>query len=91
MKLAMPPERWTPKGKTLRSITEKSLILGKITIPTRQSTMCSGLPTPSMRTVPTSDTEMEYWYGQEEKAARKSDLAYAKKAFPQIIIKEFKG
>lgn len=45
MKLAMPPERWTPKGKTLRNITEKSLILGKITIPTRQSTMCSGLPT----------------------------------------------
>jgi hypothetical protein len=42
-------------------------------------------------TVPASDTEMEYWYGQEEKAARKSDLAYAKKAFPQIIIKEFKG
>lgn len=41
--------------------------------------------------VPKIDTDIEYWYGEEEKAARKKDLVYAKKAFPRIILKEFKG
>jgi hypothetical protein len=41
--------------------------------------------------VPTSNTKMEYWYGEEEKAARKNDLAYAKKAFPKIVPRELKG
>jgi len=37
------------------------------------------------------DVEMEYWYGEEEKGARKKDFAYAKKTFPQIALKEFAG
>ena len=36
-------------------------------------------------------TEIEYWYGEEEKKARKNNLAYTIKAFPQTVPKEFKG
>ena len=41
--------------------------------------------------VPAVDTEIEYWYGEEEKKARKSNLAYVRKAFPQTVSREFKG
>ena len=34
---------------------------------------------------------IEYWYGEEEKRARKNDLAYTRKAYPQTAAREFKG
>ena len=93
MKLAMPPERWTPKGEDPEEHYRKIFDFGKnhYSDKTIYNVFWSANNYPMPETVPASDTEMEYWYGQEEKAARKSDLAYAKKAFPQIIIKEFKG
>lgn len=41
--------------------------------------------------MPKVDTKIEYWYGEEERKARKNDLVYARKAFPQIVPREFKG
>ena len=40
---------------------------------------------------PGVDTRIEYWYGEEEKRARKKDLAYTQKAYPQTVAREFKG
>jgi len=41
--------------------------------------------------VPAVDTSIEYWYGEEEKKARKNDLAFTRKAFPQTVPMEFRG
>lgn len=37
------------------------------------------------------DTRIEYWYGEEEKRARKNDLAYTRKVYPQTVAKQFAG
>ena len=37
------------------------------------------------------DARIEYWYGEEEKRARKNDLAYTQNAYPQTVAREFKG
>ena len=39
--------------------------------------------------MPELDTEMEYWYGENEKKARRANIAYAQKAFPGITLREF--
>ena len=41
--------------------------------------------------VPATDTQIEYWYGEEEKKARKNNLAYARSVYPQTVEREFKG
>ena len=93
MKKVMPPERWTPEGEDpdehYRRIYEfgKVHFSGKTIYNVFWSANNYSMPEP----VPAVDTEMEYWYGEEEKKARKDNLAYARKAFPQITPKEFKG
>ena len=37
------------------------------------------------------NTKIEYWYGEEEKKARKNNLAYVCKVYPQTVPREFKG
>ena len=93
MKLAMPPERWTPKGedpeKHYRKIFEfeKYHFSSKTIYNVFWSANNYSMPDP----VPTVKTKIEYWYGEEEKKARKNNLAYTIKAFPQTVPKEFKG
>ncbi len=93
MKLAMPPERWTPKGedpeKHYRRIFafEKYHFSSKTIYNVFWSANNYSMPDP----VPVVDTEIEYWYGEEEKTARKNNLAYTRKTFPQTVAKEFKG
>ena len=41
--------------------------------------------------MPPVDTKIEYWYGEEEKQARKNNLAWVRKAYPQTLPREFKG
>lgn len=41
--------------------------------------------------LPKVDTVIEYWYGEDEKKARKNNLAYTVKAYPQTVPKEFSG
>lgn len=41
--------------------------------------------------VPPVGTKIEYWYGEEEKRARKNDLAYTCRIYPQTVPKEFKN
>jgi hypothetical protein len=93
MKLVMPPERWTPEGEDPKEHYQKLFDFGKnhYSDKTIYNVFWSAnnyhVPDP----VPTSATEVEYWYGEEEKRARKKDLAYVRQAFPRIAIKEFKG
>ena len=93
MKLAAPPERWTPKGEDpeehYRKIFafEKKHFSSKTIYNVFWSANNYSMPDP----VPIVNTEIAYWYGEEEKKARKNNLAYTRKAFPQTKPKEFKG
>ncbi len=93
MKLSMPPERWTPKGQDpeehYRRVFEfeKHHFSSQTIYNTFWSTNNYAMPDP----VPEISTNIEYWYGEEEKGTRKNNLAYACQAFPQIVPREFKG
>ncbi|NMA93832.1 MAG: alpha/beta hydrolase [Clostridiales bacterium] len=93
MKMAMPPERWTPEGEDPQEHYLKLFEFGRNHYSDRTiyNVFWSANNYPMPNPVPSVDAEMEYWYGEEERAARKKDLAYAKKAFPQIATREFKG
>ena len=93
MKLAMPPERWTPKGEDPETHYKKIFDFERHHFSSKTiynvfwSTNNYSMPNP-VRSV---DTRIEYWYGEEEKRARKNDLAYTRKAYPQTVVREFKG
>lgn len=93
MKLAMPPERWTPRGEDPEEHYRRIFDFEKHHFSPRTiynvfwSTNNYAMPDP----IPRIGTKMEYWYGEEEGKARRNDLAYAQKAFPQIVPREFKG
>ncbi|NLL92134.1 MAG: hypothetical protein GX222_06950 [Ruminococcaceae bacterium] len=93
MKMFMPPERWTPKGEDAKEHYRKLFKFGKnhYSDKTIYNVFWSANNYPMPEFVPPSDTEIEYWYGEEEKSARKADIAYAINAFPQITAKEFSG
>ena len=91
MKLAAPPERWTPPGETAEEHYRKIFDFEKHRFSPRTiynvfwSTNNYAMPNP----VPRVDTKIEYWYGEEEKKARRNDLAYTQRAYPQTVAKEF--
>ncbi len=93
MKLAAPPERWTPAGEDPEEHYRKILAFEKKHFSSKTiynvfwSANNYSMPDP----VPAVKTEIEYWYGEEEKKARKNDLAYTVRAFPQTVPKEFRG
>lgn len=93
MKLAVPPERWTPKGEDpeahYRRIFdfEKHHFSHKTIWNVFWSTNNYSMPDPVSKV----DTEIEYWYGEEEKKARKDDMAYVCRVYPQTVLREFKG
>ncbi|MBR7011082.1 MAG: alpha/beta hydrolase [Oscillospiraceae bacterium] len=93
MKLAMPPERWTPKDEDPETHYKKIFDFEKHHFSPKTiynvfwSANNYSMPNP-VRSV---DTRIEYWYGEEEKRARKNDLAYTRKAYPQTAAREFKG
>ncbi|HHX13627.1 MAG TPA: hypothetical protein GX726_01575 [Clostridiales bacterium] len=93
MKMAMPPERWTPQGEDPEEHYRKLFEFGKnhYSDKTIYNVFWSANNYTMPESVPPTDTEMEYWYGEEEKVVRRSDLAYAKKTFPRIRAKEFQG
>ncbi len=93
MKLACPPERWTPKGEDPEEHYRKIFDFEKHHFSSRTiyhvfwSANNYSMPAP----VPSVPTKIEYWYGEEEKKARKNDLAYTQRAYPQTVVREFKG
>ena len=93
MKLAAPPDRWTPQGEDpeehYRKIFnfEKNHFSSKTIYNVFWSTNNYSMPDPVQRVI----TEIEYWFGEEEKKARKDDLTYTCMAYPQTVPREFKG
>ena len=93
MKLAMPPERWTPKGEDPDAHYKKIFDFEKHHFSPKTiynvfwSTNNYAMPSPA----PKVETKIEYWYGEEEKRARKNDLAYTRKVYPQTVTKQFAG
>ena len=93
MKLAAPPERWTPRGEDPEEHYRRIFDFEKHRFSPRTiyrvfwSTNNYAMPDP----VPRVATKIEYWYGEEEKRARRQDLAYVQRAYPQTVAREFKG
>ncbi len=93
MKLAMPPERWTPKGQDPEEHYRRIFDFEKHRFSSRTiwrvfwSMNNYSMPAP----VPSVGTNIEYWYGEEEKKARKNNLSWVRRAWPQTVPKEFKG
>ncbi len=93
MKLAAPPERWTPKGEDPEEHYRKIFDFEKNHFSSRTiynvfwSANNYSMPDP----VPAVDTRIEYWYGEEEKKERKSNLEYTCRIYPQTVPVEFKG
>ena len=93
MKLASPPGRWTPAGEEPEEHYRKIFDFERNHFSPRTiynvfwSTNNYSMPDP----VPSVPTQIEYWYGEEEKRARKNDLSFTRKTYPQTVAKEFKG
>ncbi len=95
MKLACPPERWTPEGedpevhyRALLEFYKRHYSSGTI-YNVFWSTNTYSMPDP----VPGVDTKIEYWYGEEEKRAREKehDIEFVCRTYPQTVPREFKG
>lgn len=93
MKMAMPPEKWTPKGEDPEEHYEKIFEFTKnhLSARTIYNVFWSANNYSMPDVMPEVETEMEYWYGEKEKKARKNNIAYAKKTFPHMKVKEFAG
>jgi len=95
MKLAYPPERWTPEGEDPEAHYRALLEFFKKHYSPRTiyrvfwSTDNYSMPDP----VPKVNTRIEYWYGEEEKRAREKehDIEFVCRTYPQTVLKEFKG
>jgi len=93
MKLAAPPERWTPAGEDPEEHYRRLFEFEKHSFSPRTiynvfwSANNYSMPSP----VPPVDTKIEYWYGEEEKNARKNDLNYTRRAYPQTAARQFDG
>ena len=95
MKLACPPERWTPKGEDpdehYRALLKfyKEHYSPKTIYNVFWSTDNYSMP----EKIPELSTKIEYWYGEEEKRAREKehDIEFVCRSVPQTVLKEFKG
>lgn len=95
MKLACPPERWTPEGTDpeahYRALLKffKQHYSPKTIYNVFWSTDNYSMPDP----VPPVNTKTEYWYGEEERRMREKehDLEFVRKTYPQTVFKEFRG
>ena len=93
-KKVMSPERWTPAGEDPEDWYRRIFdFLGskQFTAKTIYHAFWSANNWSCPDPVPAIDTEIEYWYGEEEKKARAEHLAWAQKHFPQLKPVEFPG
>ena len=93
-KKIMPPERWTPAGydpddwyRRVFGFLASKKYSAKTIYNTFWSTNNWSYPDP----MPALDTEIEYWYGDEETKERAAHLAWAQKHFPQLKPVKFAG
>lgn len=91
MKLAAPPERWTPEGEDPEEHYRKIFEFEKnhFSLKTIYNVFWSANNYKMPSLVPPVNTAIEYWYGEEEKKDRKNNLAYVCRVYPQTVPKEF--
>ena len=95
MKLAYPPEKWTPAGEDpeehYRALHQFYMrhYSAETIYRVFWSTDNYSMPDP----VPLVGTEIEYWYGEKEKRAREKeqDIEFVRRTYPQTVFREFKG
>ena len=95
MKLAYPPERWTPEGEDPEAHYRALLKFYRKHYSARTvynvfwSTDNYSMPDP----VPAVDTGIEYWYGEKEKRTREKehDIEFVCRIYPQTVLREFRG
>ena len=93
-RVIMPPERWTPAGENPDAHYRKVfdfLASKRFSAKTIYNVFWSANNWSCPDPIPESDTEIEYWYGAEEKSARKDNIAWAVKHFPQTKPVELQG
>ena len=86
LSLAFPPEVYTQEGldrmaEVLRHMTKKSIWR------VYDSTDNYSMPD----VFPAVDTQIQYWYGSEEKNDRKLDIQYMRRHIPNVVFRELKG
>ena len=89
-----PPERWTPEGEDPDEFYKKlfSFLSTKdFSSKTIYNVFWSANNWHCPVEVCDTDADIEYWYGEEEKGARKENIAWAKKTFPGLKTVEHKG
>ncbi len=84
--LAFPPEKYTQEGvdymfEVMQHMSAKTI--WRVFDSTDNYAMPAAFPR--------LDTEIKYWYGQEEKKARKLDIAWVKKHIPGVHFREIPG
>ena len=92
-RIIMPPERWTPAGEDPDEFYHRlfSFLSGPdYTAKTIYNTAWSTNNWSFSEPLPKIDTEIEFWYGDEEKKERREHIAWAQKHFPQLKQVEFK-
>ena len=86
LSLAFPPEKYTQEGIDYMYEVMKHMSARTIWR-VFDSTDNYAMPA----TFPHLDTGIEYWYGQDEKKARKLDIAWVKKHIPGVRFREIPG
>ena len=84
--LAFPPEKYTKEGvgymhRIMRHMSSKTIW--------RVFDSCNNYAMPSP--IPIIQTNVAYWYAEKEKKARKWDIDYVKKIYPQTKFRELPG
>lgn len=92
LELAAPPEQYTPEGHDPKKEYDDLMEFYKTySNKTIRNVFWSAnnysLPHPA----PKLQTQIEYWYGEKEKRARKNDIAYIKDYLPGVRFVEKKG
>lgn len=86
LELVYSPERYTEEGisylyRALCHMSRKTIW--------RTFESCNNYSMPDR--IPKLDTEITYWYGSLEKKARKLDIAYVRKTYPETVFEEVEG
>ena len=84
--LAFPPERYTQEG-----VDEMFRAMGHMTAKTIWRVFDSTDNYSMPETFPALQTNIRYWYGEQEKKARKLDIAYVRKHIPGVEFREIPG
>lgn len=86
LELVYSPERYTQEGvaylyQALRHMSRKTIW--------RTFESCNNYSMPEK--IPKLETKSTYWYGSLEKKARKQDIAFVSKTYPETVFEEIEG